>query len=567
MRTFGVTSTIPRWPAFMRSLLCHLHRAAGEVGRGSGREEVFHFSLTHQMNITTLSHRSLLLLASLLASASPAEGQADTTANSRLQISVSDRQGEAVPCRIHLWDSNEVPQKASGQPFWNDHFVSDGRVAVDLLPGSYRYEIERGPEYERVSGSIAVGDQPAELNQTLSRIANLRESGWYSGDLHVHRPLDQIELLMRAEDLDFAPVISWWNAHNAWDGVAPPQQTTRQFDGHRIYNVMAGEDEREGGALLYFGLQQPLDITAVNREIPSPMQFVSEARRLDPEVWIDIEKPFWWDVPVWLASGQMQSIGIANNHMCRSRMLANEAWGKPRDEKRLPPPRGNGFWTQEIYYHMLNCGIEIPPSAGSASGVLPNPVGYNRVYVHLDDGVPFTRATWCDALSRGSSFVTNGPLLVAEADGRIPGGRITMAGSTKQRIQIDVRLTSRDPVSAIEVIHNGAIVARAACNDQLSQQHTLEMEVNGAGWFLVRAIADVDETFRFASTAPWFVDTAGGEQRISKASAQFFLDWTRERIGRVQSSVADPNRLREVLRPHGKAEAFWLSKVAHANAP
>ena len=567
MRTFGVTSTIPPSPAFMWSLLCHLHRAAGEVGRGSGREGGFHLSLTHQMNIITLSQPSLLLLALVIGSSILSSAQAEDPANSQLQINISDSAGNPLPFRIHLSNSKGEPQRASGQPFWNDHFVCAGRVAVDLLPGSYRYEIERGPEYERVSGSIAVGDQPAELNRTLSRIANLRESGWYSGDLHVHRPLDQIELLMRAEDLDFAPVISWWNAHNAWDGVAPPQQTTRQFDRHRIYNVMAGEDEREGGALLYFGLQQPLDITAVNREIPSPMQFVSEARRLDPEVWIDIEKPFWWDVPVWLASGQMQSIGIANNHMCRSRMLANEAWGKPRDEKRLPPPRGNGFWTQEIYYHMLNCGIEIPPSAGSASGVLPNSVGYNRVYVHLEDGVPFTRATWYDALSRGNSFVTNGPLLVAEADGRIPGGRITMADSTKQRIKIDVRLTSLDPVSAIEVIHNGAIVARSACSDQLSQQHTLEMEVNGAGWFLVRAIADVEDTFRFASTAPWFVATESGESRISRASAQFFLDWTRERIGRVQASVADPNRLREVLRPHRKAEAFWLSKVTHANAP
>ena len=46
------------------------------------------------------------------------------------------------------------------------------------------------------------------------------------------------------------------------------------------------------------------------------------------------------------------------------------------------PGRGtqwDGYWTQDIYYALLNCGLRIPPSAGSASGVLPNPVGYNRV--------------------------------------------------------------------------------------------------------------------------------------------------------------------------------------------
>ena len=128
-----------------------------------------------------------------------------------------------------------------------------------------------------------------------------------------------------------------------------------------------GEDEREGGALLYFGLRTPLDIETENREFPSPMQFVKDARQRSADVWIDIEKPFWWDVPVWLASGQMNSIGVANNHMCRSQMYPSEAWGKPRDDQRLPPPLGNGFWTQEIYYHMLNSGLRIPPSAGSAS--------------------------------------------------------------------------------------------------------------------------------------------------------------------------------------------------------
>ena len=44
-------------------------------------------------------------------------------------------------------------------------------------------------------------------------------------------------------------------------------------------------------------------------------------------MWIDAEKPFWWDMPIWLASGKIDSIGLANNHMQRDGMLTNEAWG------------------------------------------------------------------------------------------------------------------------------------------------------------------------------------------------------------------------------------------------
>ena len=282
------------------------------------------------------------------------------------------------------------------------------------------------------------------MDVTLERIADLRAAGWYCGDLHVHRPVAEIEQLMQAEDLDFAPVITWWNNRNTWKGKAVPQQIVRQFDGHRIYTIMAGEDEREGGALLYFGLKSPLDIETDDREFPSPMQFVEDARQRNPDVWIDIEKPFWWDVPVWLASGQMNSIGVANNHMCRSQMYANEAWGKPRDTNRLPEPLGNGYWTQEIYYHMLNTGLRLPPSAGSASGVLPNPVGYNRVYVHLDDS--FTSDAWFRGLSRGRCFVTNGPLLLVTADGELPGGIFKVQSGKSRTVHIDIQLTSQDPI-------------------------------------------------------------------------------------------------------------------------
>ena len=104
---------------------------------------------------------------------------------------------------------------------------------------------------------------------------------------------------MKAEDLDFAPVIEWWN-RPATDS-RPLERTTTSFDGRRIYQRMAGEDEREGGALLFFDLKQPLDLTVQSREVPSPMQFVEEARQRNSDVWIDIEKPFWWDVPTWLS--------------------------------------------------------------------------------------------------------------------------------------------------------------------------------------------------------------------------------------------------------------------------
>jgi hypothetical protein len=499
------------------------------------------------------------VLAAALVSSSRVSCAADT---SRLQFHVRDERSQPLPCQIYLKNEKGEPQRAAGQPFWNDHFVCAGDVSLDLPAGNYDYAVERGPEYERISGTITLTGREHTLSLSLQPISRLREAGWYSADLHVHRPPADIEAVLAAAELDFAPVITWWNQRNLWRDAELPEPLQRQFDGRRFYHLMAGEDEREGGALLYFGLDQPLDITAKNREVPSPMMFVGRAREQDPDVWIDIEKPFWWDVPVWLASRRMNSIGIANNHQCRDRMYANEAWGRPRDADRLAEPLGNGFWTQEIYYHVLNSGLRIPPSAGSASGVLPNPVGYNRVYVHLDE--EFTPDSWFRGLAAGRCFVTNGPLLVCRANDRLPGTVFGRTSGDPHRVKLEIELTSWDRVPQIEVIYNGKVQTTIPGGDQQDQKHSVTLELPADGWFLVRAITDQKRTFRFASTGPFYLETAGNVAPISRESAQFFLDWVDERIERVKANVEDEVDREGVLMFHRQAREFWAERAASA---
>jgi hypothetical protein len=246
-------------------------------------------------------------------------------------------------------------------------------------------------------------------------------------------------------------------------------------------------------------------------------------------------------------------------------MLASEAWGKPRDESRLPNPRGNGFWTQEIYYHILNSGLRIPPSAGSASGVLPNPVGYNRVYVHLGSERNLSLESWFHGLAQGNCFVTNGPLLRVRADDRIPGATLKVVDGSPRQIKLAIDLTSIDRIETLEVIYNGHVAKRIPCADQTEQRLRATITLDGPGWMLIRAIAEVPETFRFASTAPWYIESETRKNQISKRSAQFFLDWVDERIERVQKNVKDHDQLRSVLEPHQKAREFWAARVEAAN--
>jgi hypothetical protein len=457
------------------------------------------------------------------------------------------------------------PQRAAGQPFWRDHFVCPGQAELKLAPGRFQYVIERGPEYRRESGEFTLGEEPQTrtIEVRLERLADLAARGWWSGDLHVHRDLKEIPLHLRAEDLHVAPVITWWNGRNQWEQRPLPDETLVRVDADRYFDVMAGEDEREGGALLFFGLKRPLALPGDRRkapEYPSPMKFVLEARQLD--AWIDVEKPFWWDTPVWLASGKVDTIGIANNHMCRSTMYETEAWGRPRDTERLPAPRGNGRWSQEIYYHVLNSGLRMPPSAGSASGVLPNPVGYNRVYACVPED--FTYEKWWDAVESGRTFVTNGPLLICRANEQLPGSTHTSRNGEPVRLRLDIELISNDPVPAIEIIQNGEVAQRLPV-DAAPAKMQVPVAFRESGWILVRAVTDNPRTFRFASTAPFYVEI--GEPRISRRSARFFVDWCKERAEQIRRRLSDDSeKQREVLEHHLAAERFWKDRLDRANA-
>ena len=483
-----------------------------------------------------------------------------------VRITVLDQSGEPIPSRVHLQDSAGKPQNpphGNGPtlPFWRDHFVCTGRVDIPLPEGNYTFQIERGPEFTAAVGAVTLrGNEPTNITVTLSRITDLVREGWWSGELHVHRPPEDIPLLMQAEDLHIAHVITWWNETNPWKDQPLPQNPLVPINpphGNGFFHLMAGEDERGGGALLYLNLPKPLDITGSKREFPSSAKYLREARR-HPAVHVDIEKPFWWDTPLWLSSGLVDTVGIAHNHMHRGGVLGNEAWGRARDSSKYAGPQGNGRYTQDIYYHILNCGLRLPPSAGSASGVLPNPVGYNRVWVHCGD--EFSWDKWHAGLRAGRTFVSNGPLLRCRANGQLPGH--TLRSNTPLEVQFDIKLDSRDKIAALELVRDGEIHP-IEMGDR-AKPLTPSVGVQKSGWFLVRAIADLTNTFRFASTAPWCIQINNQPPTVPRESAQFFLDWSRQRIERLSSTNLTDLQREEVLGPWKQAEQFWRKKLAGA---
>ena len=182
------------------------------------------------------------------------------------------------------------------------------------------------------------------------------------------------------------------------------------------------------------------------------------------------------------------------------------------------------------------------PSAGSASGVLNNPVGYNRVYVYLE--ADWKASDWWEGLKQGQCFVSNGPLLRCWVEKK-PGSQETIEptqpfwpgsrfpAENRNNMILKARLTSQDPVEAFELIHNGEVVRRVAVDPQLDEQDPDPTPMDQPGWFVGRAFAEVEHTYRFASSAPFYIINSQGEIPIHKEACRFFLNWCYQRIERI----------------------------------
>src|SRR5262245_3085010 len=85
--------------------------------------------------------------------------------------------------------SFEVHTSLSAHPF-----------VADLPPGKYTVTIERGKEYHTLERAITVGADTVKESFQLRRWITLADRGWYSGDTHVHRTLEETPTAMMAED-------------------------------------------------------------------------------------------------------------------------------------------------------------------------------------------------------------------------------------------------------------------------------------------------------------------------------------------------------------------------------
>jgi hypothetical protein len=446
----------------------------------------------------------------------------------RLKVRVLD-EGRPTHARAHLTDSNGLVVYAPGCLAYDRdwHFTFDGGFSCDLPPGRATLIIEKGKEYLRVTDVLNIpngGEVRREYE--VERWIDMNSMGWYSGDTHVHRMPENMPHLLEAEDLNLAPILSTWNQRDVFEN---PNSGRVVRNGLRAYSLVNQEDERKAGAIMALNLETPVRIETESW-YPSQAYFAEEWRKQGAIA--EQEKPFWWEAPVNVAMGLVDTVGIINNHLQRTEVMENEAWGHPRDMDRYPGAMGFVNNVLDLYYRYLNLGIKLPITAGSASGVLRNPLGYNRLYVKLEDG--FTYEGWFEGMKTGRAFATNGPMLFFTVDGELPGLTKQLEGSAE--ISLGIRVECPRELRSLEVVRNGEVVREFPI--QSSQQIEFKIDIDESCWAVVRVFEECEETVRFAHSNPLFLETPD-PLAPSADDANYYMKWCQELL---KASREDPKR-------------------------
>jgi len=516
-----------------------------------------------------MSRRRLQFGLALLAGlAAVALSQTSAWAKGKLLLRVVDEKSKTpLPFRFHFKNERGIYQRLPSLPFWHDHVSAPGDLPMDLFRGNYFFEIDRGPEYNFFTGFFTINDgADDEKVVELKRAVDMPAEGWWSGDLDVRRPQREIEQAMLSGDLRVVPLVTWSERKSDWTKTMPPSDPIKRIDGDRYVHLLGGVDERNGGPIHLFNLSAPASSADPALPLASQLAKLAELRTANPLLHVNVDATAW-DLPLLLARGQVDSVAVITSALRRDKVVASPT-SKPFEVGKYLPATGPAEFPQDVYFHLLNCGLRLPPTAGSGSGAgaglaaVGNPLGYNRTYVEVGRA-DFSYEAWWSALTAGRATITNGPLVRPRADDAPPG---FLFASEADPVSLDLamNLTTRDKVTYIEIIQNGRLAQNLPIRDWAEKRHIAPVAFQESGWCLIRIRCDHPQTYRYAMTAPWYV-SIGGKPRVSRASAQFFLDWVNERAANLK--VADAAAKAAAEREIEFARAWWRNLVDEANAP
>ena len=446
--------------------------------------------------------------------------------------------GEPTAARVYLLASDgktyapaDAYQRAAVRPEVGDFFHAGQHFLVEVPAGEVKIEAVKGVEYTPLAKTVTV---PAggftQLRLDLRRMVHMNALGWYSGTDHthmnyggnLHNTPENMLFMADAEDLNMIgdKICNKDNRIFDWQYFTGAPSALSTAD--RLLTF--GEEYRPPfyGHINFINLTQHLispfttgyEQTGIESIYPSNTDMFRAAHE---------EGGLGGYVHPWSQDPEKSGYAVARGFPVD---LALGSFEYLEVLTRSP----HFTHSSTVWHRALNCGYKVTASAGEDSilSLHGTPImGSSRVYAYL--GGKLTWNGWIDAIRAGRTFVSNGPLIQFDVDGRMPGGEIHLAESGGT-VSVSGGFHSIVPVDRMEVYFNGAVIAtvQPSAGGTEGAFHK-RIPVARSGWFTFRAIGarsrhPVDDAYVVAESSPIYVYC--GQQPIrSREDAEYFIRW------------------------------------------
>lgn len=347
------------------------------------------------------------------------------------------------------------------------YWVVPGPFSMALPAGEWEVHIQHGVEYVPIVDTFTVdASQWTRKTYSLERWIDMPSRGWFSGDDHVHSRLlhsEDARVLMafvRAADVHVANILEMGDS-------------ARTFYAQRGF----GPEFRvqTGDYVLVPGQEDPRSI--MGHAIGLNLQ----------ELVRDLDKYLLND---WVADEIHKQGGLYGHTHVGEGFL-----GIHRDMTLLMPRGKSDFASimqnrlgTSLYYEFLNLGFKLTASAGTDTPY-GGAIGLTRLFAFLGDE-PFSADAWFDAVKRGRTFVSSGPILDLRVEEAYPGDEIVVEEDRPLRVRFRAEgLPGSSAPARLLLVQTGKVVEELVSSD--ASQGVLEgeavLDANHGFWLAAQA--------------------------------------------------------------------------------
>ena len=393
---------------------------------------------------------------------------------SKVKISVIEKgKTEPVPVKLHVHgesgeylapvNRHRMPNTAWFEDYSVDfahrdvHFCTyiPGETWIKLPVGKIYLEISKGFEIKPVRKTLSVTAETKEILIEIEKVLPWREQGWVTADTHVHF-LSPNSALMEgsAEGLNIINLLaSQWGElmTNVGDFDGKTTFGSKESGGDGEYLVRVGTENRQH-------VLGHISLLGYNGDMILPMTTggADESAIGDPIEVLLTE---------WASQCKEQNGVVVLPHFPDPRMENASAIVSGNVDGVEMTSWGDFYgginpYSLTDWYRYLNCGYFVAAVGGTDKMSATTAVGTVRTYAKIRDDREFTYDEWKNAVRNGETFVTYGPLMNFNVDGKTMGNRIEIS-SNGGTLDVNWQVASVTvPVSKVELIVNGKVQER-----------------------------------------------------------------------------------------------------------